>query len=57
MELPCEGITTTNDDEKKNKLIPSATEFRSKQTAAKIAKWWLKGIALGDTMVTFKKAY
>ena len=47
MELPCEGITTTNGDEKKNELIPSATEFRSKQTAAKIAKWWLKGIAIG----------
>ena len=28
LELHCEGITTTNKDEKKNQLNPSATEFR-----------------------------
>ena len=42
LELHWDGITTTNDDEKKNELNPSATDFRLKQTAAEIAKWWLK---------------
>ena len=42
LELHCDGITTTNNDEKKNELNPSATDFRPKQTAAKMAKWRLK---------------
>ena len=46
MELHCKGITPTNKDEKKNELNPSATEFRPKRTAAEIAKWWLKDIAI-----------
>ena len=45
LELHCEGITTTNGDEKKNELNPSVTEFRPKRTAAEIAKWRLKDIA------------
>ena len=38
LELYCEGITTTNEDEKKNELNLSATEFHPKRTAAEIAK-------------------
>ena len=38
LELHCEGITTTNEDEKKNELNPSATEFYPKRTAAEFAK-------------------
>ena len=41
LELHCEGITTSNGDEKKNKLNPSATEFHPKRTAAEIEKWQL----------------
>ena len=48
MELHCEGITTTDEDEKKNELNPSVTEFRPKRPAAEIAKWWLKDIAIED---------
>ena len=45
LELHCEGITRTN-DEKENELNPSATEFLPKRTAAEIAKWRLKDIAI-----------
>ena len=38
MELHCEGITTTNEDEKKNELHPSPMEFRPNRTAAEIAE-------------------
>ena len=48
LELHCEGITTTNEDEKKNELNPSATEFRPKGTAAEIAKWRLKDITIEE---------
>ena len=41
LELHCEGITTTNEGEKKNELNPLATEFRPKRTAVEIAKWRL----------------
>ena len=46
--LHCEGITTTNGDEKKNELNPSATEFRPKRTAAVITKWRLKDTAIEE---------
>ena len=46
LELHCEGITPTNQDEKKNELILSATEFRPKRT--EIAKRRLKDIATED---------
>ena len=48
LELHCGGITTTNKNEKKNKLNPSATEFRPKRTAAEIAKWLLKDIVVEE---------
>ena len=48
LELHCEGITTTNEDEKKNELNSSATEFRSKRSAAEISKWRLNDIAIED---------
>ena len=48
LELHCEGITPTNKDEKKNELNPSTTKFRPKRTAAEIAKWRLKDIAIED---------
>ena len=48
LELHCEGITTTNGDEKKNKLNPYATESRPKRTAVKIAKWQLKDTAIEE---------
>ena len=48
LELHCEAITITNGDEKKNELNPSATEFRPKQTAAEIAEWGLKDIAIEE---------
>ena len=48
LELHCEGITTTNEDEKKNELNPSATEFLPKRTAAEIAKSRLKDLAIED---------
>ena len=48
LELHCEVITTTNGDEKKNELNPSTTELRPKRTAAEIAKWRLKNIAIED---------
>ena len=48
LELHCEGITTTNEDEKKNELNPLVTEFRPKSTAAEIAKWRLKDIVIED---------
>ena len=48
LRLHCEGITTTNKDEKKNELNPSASEFRPKRTTAEIAKWRLKDIAIED---------
>ena len=48
MALHCEAITITNGDEKKNELNPSATEFRPKQTAAEIAEWGLKDIAIEE---------
>ena len=37
-----EDITGTNEDEKKNELNPSVTEFRPKRAAAEIGKWRLK---------------
>ena len=48
LELHCEGITTANEDEKKNQLNPSAKEFRPKRTAAEIANGRLKDIAMED---------
>ena len=48
LELRCEGIATTNEDDKKNELNQSATEFRPKRTAAEIAKLRLKDIAIED---------
>ena len=48
LEMHCEDITTTNGDEKKKVLNPPATEFRPKQTAAEIAKWRLKDIAIEE---------
>ena len=48
LELHCEGITTTNEGEKKSELNPSATEFCPKRTAAEIAKWRLKDIAIEE---------
>ena len=45
LKLPCECITTTNEDEKKSKLNPSAC---SKRTAAETAKWWLKDFAIQE---------
>ena len=48
LELHCEGITPTSGDETKNELKRSATEFRPKRTAAEIAKWQLKVIAIKD---------
>ena len=48
LELYCEGITTTNEDEKKNELNLSATEFHPKRTAAEIAKWRLKNVAIEE---------
>ena len=48
LKLHGEGITTTNENEKKNELNPSATEFRSKRTAAEIAKWRLKDIVVEE---------
>ena len=48
LELHCEGIATTNEDDKKNELNQSATEFRRKRTAAEIAKLRLKDIAIED---------
>ena len=38
LELHCEGITTTNENEKKNELNPSATEVRPKRPATEIVK-------------------
>ena len=57
MELHCEGITTTNGDEKKNELNPSATEFRPKRTAGEIAKWRFETLSLWKVMMTFDNAY
>ena len=48
MGLYCEGITTTNGNEKKNELNPSATEFRPKRTAAAITKWRLEDTAIEE---------
>ena len=48
LELHCEGITPTSGDETKNELKRSATEFCPKRTAAEIAKWPLKVIAIKD---------
>ena len=48
LELHCKGITPTNKDEKKNELNPSATKFGPKRTAAEIAKWRLRDIAIED---------
>ena len=45
LKLPCECITTTNEDEKKSKLNPSAC---SKRTAAETVKWWLKDFAIQE---------
>ena len=42
LELHLEDITGTNEDEKKNELNPSVTEFRPKRAAAEIGKWRLK---------------
>ena len=42
LELHFEDITGTNEDEKKNELNPSVTEFRSKRAAAEVGKWQLK---------------
>ena len=57
MELHCEGITTTNEDEKKNELNPSATEFRPKRTTAEIAKWQFKDIAIEDDAYQMGKVH
>ena len=48
LELHYEGIATTNKDEKKNELNPSATEFCPEGTAAEIAKWRLKDIPIEE---------
>ena len=48
LELHCQGITTTKEDEKKNELNRSATEFRPKGTAAEITKWQLKDIVIEE---------
>ena len=48
LELHFEGIITTNGDQKKNELNPSATGFHPKQIATEIAKWRLKDIAIED---------
>ena len=48
LELYCEGIKTTDGDEKTNELDPSATEFCPKRTVAEVAKWWLKDIAIEE---------
>ena len=48
LELQCEGITITNEYKKKNELNPSGNKFHSKRTAAEIAKWRLKDIAIED---------
>ena len=47
LELHCVGITT-NENEKKSKLNPSATEFRPKRIPAEIAKWHLKEIVVEE---------
>ena len=39
LQLHCEGITVTNEDEKKNKSNPCSTEFRPKRTTTEIKKW------------------
>ena len=46
--FPGNAPAPTNKHEKKNELNPSATEFRLKRTAAEIAKWRLKDIAIED---------
>ena len=48
LELHSEGIRATNEDEKKNELNPSRIEFHPKRTAAEIAKWPLKDIAIEE---------
>ena len=48
LELHCEGITATNDNEKKNELNPSATEFCPKRTVAEIEKQCLKDIVIEE---------
>ena len=47
LELHCVGITT-NENEKKSKLNPSATEFRPKRIPAEIEKWHLKKIIVEE---------
>ena len=47
LELHCVGITT-NENEKKSKLNPSATEFRPKRIPVEIAKWHLKEIVVEE---------
>ena len=47
LELHCVGITT-NENEKKSKLNPSATEFCPKRIPAEIAKWHLKEIVVEE---------
>ena len=47
-EIQREDIETTNGDEKKNELSPSATKFRPKQNAAEIAIWRLKDTAIEE---------
>ena len=39
LQLHCEGITVTNEDEKKSKSNPSSTEFHPKRTTTEIKKW------------------
>ena len=48
LELHCEGITTTNENEKKDELNSLATQFHPKRTAAEIAKWQFKITAIED---------
>ena len=48
LELHSEGIRATNEDEKKNELNPSGIDFHPKRTAAEIAKWPLKDIAIEE---------
>ena len=47
LELHCVGITT-DENEKKSKLNPSATEFRPKRIPAEIEKWHLKKIIVEE---------
>ena len=55
--MHCKGITATNEDEKKNKLNSSATQFHPNQTATEIAKWWLKDIVIEEDDCDISKCF